>query len=310
MIIMPNSMSLYEKQMKDCSRKPPVHGNLLDLWITNFRNSFRTPVSHSQPEIRFDTVEIDSFIHSRSVEATDRFYPHLLKKQNSPHSTLIKESFSFFYFASPSFVPGSYQLFRHPVLGTPVITNTPLPSEYQQGCSNSISGIWAQICLLWAQERSLTSLVWFQTLIGGRSSPLAWSCSLWNGLCSKDVPLRHFLRLLQNESSPFTDSPVHESKVDFFSPATSLEFPISPLAHWTVAAFPSLIQEDSIFCRTQRESKEAEPRGLEQSQNQTIPPGPPQTQSPSVTCSASTSSSMSRGSASPNPSRHFTMHRL
>lgn len=226
MIIMPNSMSLYKKQMKDCSRKPPVHGNLLDLWITNFRNSFRTPVSHSQPEIRFDTVEIDSFIHSRSVEANDRFYPHLLKKQNSAHSTLIKESFSFFYFAGPSFVPGSYQLFRHPVLGTPVITNTPLPSEYQQGCSNSISGIWAQICLLWAQERSLTSLVWFQTLIGGRSSPLAWSCSLWNGLCSKDVPLRHFLRLLQNESSPFTDSPVHESKVDFFPllPAWSFRF--------------------------------------------------------------------------------------
>ena len=148
---LPNSMSLYEKQMKDCLRKPPVHGNLLDLWITTFRNSFRTLVSHSQPEIRFDTVEINSFIHSRAVEATDRFYSHLLKKQNSPHSTLIKESFSCLHFASPSFVPGS-QLFRHSRLETPVITNIPLPNEYQQGCSNSISGIWAQICLLWVQS--------------------------------------------------------------------------------------------------------------------------------------------------------------
>lgn len=85
-------------------RKPPVRGNLLDLWITTFRNSFRTLVSHSQPEIRFDTVEINSFIHSKAVEATDRFDSHLL---NSPHSTLIKESFSCLHFASPSFVPGS-----------------------------------------------------------------------------------------------------------------------------------------------------------------------------------------------------------
>ena len=100
---MPNSMSLYEKQMKDCSRKPPVHGNLLDLWITTFRNSFRTLVSHFQPEIRFDTVEIDSFIYSSG--GNWQILPPSPKETKFSPFNPNKRIFQMFLFCKPLFCP-------------------------------------------------------------------------------------------------------------------------------------------------------------------------------------------------------------
>ena len=243
------------------------------------------------------------------MEATDRFYPHLLKKQNSPHLTLIKESFRCFYFASPSFVPGSYQLFRHP--GDPCDNKHPtsqwvsarLFQQHLWDLSSDLSAL---------NPRALPYLPGLVPDVSRRAEfstsmiVLSLERTLLKGCTTQTFPpvTAEWVFPIHWFSCPWIKGWL------FFPSATSLEFPISPLAHWTVAVFPSLIQEDSIFCRTQRESKEAEPRGLEQSQNQTIPPGPPQTQSLSVTWSASMSSSMSQGSASLNPSRHYMMHKL